>query len=456
MRPSPLRLVAAIAAAALGSLFAAGCADGAPPAERVARPPIDEVGHRVCIGRPLPLTHIDEVVPGPGGRLAVVGRRTAVHETQVGVETVAWVVLELDPARPDSMRVIERADAEDRPTPIAWHGERLRVTRDRHRLVPADDAPDDDPPSGPPFGVPAVFDAETPHLATNGARTFMVVGEPSPRGPVLRTFVEVERGDPEAGTVDRVVATYGTLRREDLFIGFGFPVGDLVEAVGVTDWNLEPDGTLLVTGWMQMTSVIVLYYFVGHRQPVASDPTAGWFDEGALERGTVGLWIEDLPGVVHYDLIADADGASRLIYRDPYGLSLEAPLDRRHGLPVEEFVYYDDPPPFAHTMQVTTVAAVGDDRVLGGSGCVEPPFDETRFERPRCRAFVSRYVGRTAETRWTVTVDVDEVDHVIDVRPHDGRLVVLAAAFDPPFGRGSSTSPARLVLLDRAGNCLEE
>lgn len=417
------------------------------------RPAIDSVEQRVCLGRPLPMTHIDEVVPAPDGRLALVGRRTAELPDGAGIETVGWVVAVLDPAVPDDIEVIERTDATDRPTPIAWQDDTLLITVDGERLVPADDLGAEG--LSPPFGVPAVFDAETPHLRVGADRAFMIVGEPSPRGDVLRTFVEVERGDPAAGTVDRVVATYGTLLNEAFSFGLDEEtVGRFVEAVGITDWHIGPDGTLIAMGWAQSFIGRLDFWFLGKRRGVVSDREAGWFDAGALTTGEEWVYSDQLFGRVSYDLRGDAEGEPELVFYDPRGGPSTTPFNTI-GVPAGRTVY-DHPPPFADRVMVTTVALVGDDRLLAGSACVDPPYDETLFEQPRCRAFVSRYVGTTSETRWTVTVDVGDIDHVLDVRPVDGRLLVLAARYDIPHGRGSGLTPARLVMLDRAGHCLDE
>ncbi len=427
-----------------------GCAAGDDPAAREARPPIEAVEQRVCTGQPLPLTHIDEIVPGPDGRLALVGRRTARVDDAAGIETVAWVVAVLDPRAPDAIELIERTDPADRPTPIAWGEDGLWITRDRARLVPmhAPDAPGIEPP----FGVPPVFDADTPHL-TIGERRFMVLGERSPRGDVLRHFVEVEPGDPAAGTVDRVVATFGTLRGEHFSFGFEEErVGRFVEAVGITDWHISPDGTLIAMGWVQSFVAPLDFWYRGVRTPVLSDPEAGWFDADALEleRPDSRVFIDDAFERTTYDVRAGEDGQARLVsYR-----SVGSAISGFNGIasPIIS-TFHDTPPPFADRVKVTTVDAIGGDRLLAGSACVDPPYDDTTVEQSRCRAFVSRFRGESAEARWTVTVDVDDVDHVLDVRHVDGKLLVLAAAYDRPEGRGSSVGPARLLMLDRSGHC---
>ena len=431
-----------------------GCDPQPDPAGERLRPPIETVEQRVCVGRPLPLTHIDEIVPAPDGRLALVGRRTAPVADGVGVETVAWVVAVIDPQASDpldGMRLIERTDPADRPTPIAWRDETLLVTVGRDRLVPADDP--DGPAVRAPFGVPAVFDPDTPHL-TVGERSIMILGERSPRGEILRHFVEVEAGDPAAGTVDRIVATYGTLRSDHFSFGFDEEmVGRFVEAVAITDWHVSPDGVFIAMGWVQAFVAPFDFYYRGTRATVESDPEAGWFTEGALEQGGGRIRTNSLGERIAYDLRGDAEGRAQLVYHDRGGPST-TPFNSIAD-PTGRTVY-DYPPPFADRVQVTTIESIGDDRLLAGAGCVDPPYDDTLFETARCRPFISRYVGESEAVRWTVTVDVDDVDHVLDVRPVDGRLVALAAAYDVPHGRGSALAPARLVVLDRAGHCLDE
>lgn len=431
---------------------AIGCAAGDAPLSREARPPIETVEQRVCIGQPLPLTHIDEIVPGPDGRLALVGRRTAAVDDGPGVEVVAWVVAVLDPADPEAIEVIERADPADRPTPVAWRGDALWVTVGRSRLVPMH-APD---VAGiePPFGVPPIFDADTPH-ADIGARRFMILGERSPRGETLRHFVEVEPGDTAAGTVDRVVASFGTLRSEHFSFGLEEErVGRFVEAVGITDWHISPDGTLIAVGWVQSFVGPLDFWYRGVRASIESDPEAGWFETGALEAGDGRVFIDPALGRLTYDLRGGDDGQAQLVAYEPRIGSTVASFDSI-AQPIVGPIF-DVPPPFAERVRVTTVDAIGDDRLLAGSACVDPPYDDTLFEQPRCRAFVSRFRGASAEARWTVTVDVDDVDHVLDVRLIDGRLLALAANYDPPDGRGRGLGPARWLLLDRAGHCLGE
>lgn len=447
---------------ALACALGAGCAE--EPVERAPeRPAIEPTERRLCPGVPLPLTHIDAVVPDPNSHgVAVVGRRT-VQDAAGAYDIAAWHVAVLDLDDPHTVIAdIERTDPLDRPTPVAWTPEGLLITYGGRRLAPIDD------PDGrgfeTPWGMPPAFDPGTPMAFVNGERVHYVLGHMG-QGSIRRAFVEAERADPARGTTDHVIASYGVIGADDLLEqSIATEEGMPIDLVGfeIIDWHIGPGQVMVALGHVRMQYGLEgQLYFRGRRIEVDADPQAGWFDVSLIDEGQLALRFDMFNDLDVYGLRPTATGTTQLVSYQPalpvHGSSLAYLDERAWPTQVE---YFRDGPEFADDFAVADIERIGNDVVIVGKACL--PLSEALYPAidiynppPRCRPFASRM--RDGAALWTVVVPGEALDHVLEVVRVDDRLVLFAGAYSPPGTAGPGTTPARVVTVGLDdGRCIED